>query len=209
MSHHTPRTTGPALALLLALGAGACATTGQAGIADGDSRPAGARMDGTFSDDGPPSHPAESYVRPPEVTPSPDDLVFGRDHMVHFYDVPGEYGWVVEGREYGFSGLSIITTETWPGGGPPLHTHDTEEAHFLQEGRYRVLIGERRFDVTGPAAVRIPAGVRHTFMNLGDEVIHVVGIFPGDSLTYEELGPNPLLSEPGDGDASGESGRQP
>lgn len=35
-------------------------------------------------------HPAESYVHPPRVPPSPADHVFGPDHMVHFYDVPGE-----------------------------------------------------------------------------------------------------------------------
>lgn len=194
MSCHTARFPWPTLTILLALGAAACGMTAQERTADGETATPGVRVNQTLPD-GSASHPAESYIRPPKVEPSPDDLVFGRDHMVHFYDVPGEYGWVLEGREYGFSGLSIITTETWPGGGPPLHTHDTEEAHLLQQGRYRVLIGERRFDVTGPAAVRIPAGVPHTFVNTGDEILHVVGILPGDSITYEELGPNPLLSE--------------
>lgn len=143
------------------------------------------------------SYPAESYVRPPKEVPSPADLVFGRDQMVHFYDAPGEYGYVLQGKDYGFSALSIITTDTGPGGGPPLHTHDTEEAHVLLEGRYRVLIDGRPFDVTGPAAVRIPAGAPHTFVNTSDRVIHVIGILPGDTITYTELGPNPLL-EPGD-----------
>lgn len=139
--------------------------------------------------------PTESWVRPPKVPPSPTDHVFGPDQMARFYDPPGEYGYVVEGRDHGFAGLSIITTDTHPGGGPPLHTHDTEEAHFLQEGSYRVLIGERRVDVTGPAVVRIPAGVPHTFVNTSDHVIHVVGILPGDTITYTELGSNPLLKQ--------------
>lgn len=156
-----------------------------------------ARQEPTGAAGGPPSHPAESYVIPPRTQPSPDDHVFTRDHMVHFYDVPGEYGYVMEGADYGFSTLSLITTDTLPGGGPPLHTHETEEAQLIQEGRYRVLIGERRFDVTGPAVIRIPAGVPHTFVNLSERVIHIVGVLPGDTITYEELGPNPLLSEPG------------
>lgn len=141
-------------------------------------------------------HPAESYVHPPRVPPSPADHVFGPDHMVHFYDVPGEYGYVMEGKDHGFSAVSVIFTDTWPGGGPPLHLHETEEAQVLRDGRYRVLIGDHRYDVTGPAVVRIPAGVPHTFLNVGDKVIHVVGVFPGEALTYEELGPNPLLDEP-------------
>lgn len=141
------------------------------------------------------SHPAESYVHPPKEPVSPSDRVFKREQMVHFYDVPGEYGYVIEGREYGFDALSIITTDTYPGGGPPLHTHETEEAHVLQEGRYRVLIDDRPIDVAGPAVVRIPARVPHTFVNTSDKVIHVVGILPGDTVTYTEIGPNPLLDE--------------
>ncbi len=196
MSYHTARVARPASAILLALAAVACGTTAQERIADEDPDPAVAGIDPTSSAGERPVYPTESYIRPPKVTPSPHDLVFGRDHMVHFYDAPGEYGYVLEGRDHGFAALSIITTDTWPGGGPPLHRHDTEEAHVLQDGRYRVLIGERRFDVTGPAAVRIPARVPHTFVNLGEDILHVVGILPGDTITYEELGPNPLLSEP-------------
>lgn len=145
----------------------------------------------------PTSHPDESFIHPPRVPPSPADHVFGREHMVHFYDVPGEYGYVMEGKDHGFSAISIIITDTWPGGGPPLHLHETEEAQVLQEGRYRVLIGDDRYDVTGPAIVRIPARVPHTFVNVDDRMIHVVGVFPGEALTYEELGPNPLLDESG------------
>lgn len=151
-----------------------------------------------------PSHPAESFVRPPQVAPSRDGLVFGREQMVHFYDVPGEYGYVVEGRDHGFAGLSIITTDTYPGGGPPLHSHDKEEAHVILRGRYRVLIGEQQFDVTGPAVVRIPPGVPHTFVNIGEEVLHLVGVLPADAIGYVELGPNPLLAGAGRGANSGQ-----
>lgn len=142
-----------------------------------------------------PSHAAESYVRPPRVKPCPEDHVFGADQMVQFYDAPGEYGYVAEGKDHGLSGLSVIITDTRPGGGPPLHSHDSEEAQILSNGRYRVLIGERQFDVTGPATVRIPAGVPHTFVNPGDEPVHIVGVFPGPAISYRELGPNPLLGE--------------
>lgn len=144
----------------------------------------------------------ESFVRPPKVKPSPTDHVFGPDQMVHFYDAPGEYGYVAEGRDHGLPDLSVIITDTRPGGGPPLHAHDTDEAQVLAEGLYRVLIGERRFDVTGPATVRIPAGVPHTFVNPGREPVHIVGVFPGGTISYRELGPNPLLRDFDRGDAS-------
>lgn len=148
------------------------------------------------------AHPEESYVRPPRVKPSPADHVFGSDQMVHFYDAPGEYGYVAEGKDHGFSSLSVIITDTRPGGGPPLHSHDTEEAQVLPEGRYLVLIGDRRFDVTGPATVRIPAGVPHTFVNPGDQPVHIVGVVPGDTISYRELGPNPLLGKTDPSNAS-------
>ena len=62
-------------------------------------------------------------------------------------------------------------------------------------GRYRVLIGEERHDVTGPAIVRIPAGIPHTFVNLADEPLHLIGVFPAGTIPYDEIGPNPLLAE--------------
>ena len=141
------------------------------------------------------SHPGESYVRPPQTRPSPVKHVFAHEHMAHFYDAPGEYGWVMEGQAHGFSAVSVITTETWPGGGPPLHRHDVEEAQVVLAGRYRVLIGEERHDVTGPAIVRIPAGIPHTFVNLADEPLHLIGVFPAGTIPYDEIGPNPLLAE--------------
>lgn len=137
----------------------------------------------------------ESWVRPPKETPAPTDHVFGPDQMVRFYDPPGEYGYALEGKDYGFEALSIIISDTQPGGGPPLHSHDIEEAHVLQEGTYRALIGKRRVEVTGPAVVRVPAGVPHTFVNTSSHIIHVIGILPGDTISYTELGSNPLLKE--------------
>lgn len=139
------------------------------------------------------AHPAESYIKPPKTPAVPGQLVFAPEHLVSFYDVPGEYGHLMEGKDYGFEGISIITTSTHPGGGPPLHTHDTEEAHVLQEGHYRTLIGDEKRDVKAPAIVRIPAGEPHTFVNTSESVIHVIGILPGEEVTYTEMDPNPLI----------------
>lgn len=113
--------------------------------------------------------------------------------MVTFYDMPGEYGHVLEGHQHGFKSLSSIPTETHPGGGPPLHLHETEEAHVLLEGSASYLVGEKTFTVEGPYVVRLPAGVPHTFINSGDSFFRLVGILPQDNVSYKELGPNPLL----------------
>lgn len=154
------------------------------------------------------THPTESYVKPPETPATPGQLVFAPEHLVSFYDVPGEYGHLMEGMDYGFEGISIITTRTHPGGGPPLHTHDTEEAHVLQEGHYRTLIGDDKNDVMAPAIVRIPAGVPHTFVNTSERVIQVIGILPSKKATYTELGPNPLIEDVGEGASSDQKPRR-
>jgi len=115
--------------------------------------------------------------------------------MGTFYDVFGEYGYVLEGGNHGFESLSFILTETHPGGGPPLHRHGCEEAHVLLEGSARYLIGERTFTAQAPYVVRIPANVPHTFMNTGDRVFRLIAVLPGQKISYTELGPNPLLKK--------------
>ena len=113
--------------------------------------------------------------------------------MTSFYDVPGEAGYFINGEDYGFDALSFILTETHPGGGPPLHTHDSEESHVVLHGRVEYLIGSRRFTVEGPYVARVPAGMPHTFRNAGSEPFNLIAVFPDKHLSYKELGKNPLL----------------
>src|ERR1700730_1582473 len=95
--------------------------------------------------------------------------------------------------DYGFDGLSFILTETQAGGGPPLHTHESEESHIVLHGQVEYVIGDRRFTVEGPYVVRVPAGVPHTFRNAGIEPFNLIAVFPDKHLTYKELGKNPLV----------------
>ncbi len=144
-----------------------------------------------------PPLPDESYVRPPETPIDANALVYDRSQMSHFYDAPGEFGWFIEGADYALQGLSVLTTETQPGGGPPLHCHECNEAHVIAAGeRYRGIIGDEVFDIVGPAIVRVPANVPHTFINAGESVLHLVGILPTGRVDYTELGPNPLVEDP-------------
>jgi mannose-6-phosphate isomerase-like protein (cupin superfamily) len=118
-------------------------------------------------------------------------------HMQAFYDVPGEFGHIAEGKDYGFNSLSFIMTSTQPNGGPPLHTHESEEAHILHEGSILYMMGEKRFSAKGPYIVRIPAGVPHTFLNTGDKELHLTAAFPTKAISYTELGRNPLVKDTG------------
>jgi mannose-6-phosphate isomerase-like protein (cupin superfamily) len=137
--------------------------------------------------------PSASYERPPERSFARSDYVIKLEQMTAFYDVPGEAGYFIDGDDYGFEAISIIMTETHPHGGPPLHTHDTEEAHIVYHGRLEYIIGDRRFTVDGPYIARVPAGVPHTFINAGAEPLNLTAVFPSKRLDYKEVGPNPLV----------------
>src|SRR6266487_1457014 len=112
--------------------------------------------------------------------------VFKPSQMISFYDVPGEFGHAMEGAPYGFESLSFIITETQPGGGPPLHVHECEEAHVLLEGKATYMIGDQRFTVEGPYVVKIPAGVPHTFVNAGTQPLRLIGLLPASRIHYKE-----------------------
>ncbi|HEX8600554.1 MAG TPA: cupin domain-containing protein [Chloroflexia bacterium] len=121
--------------------------------------------------------------------------VIPMERLEAFYDEPGEYGWIMEGHKHGFGLTSVIVTQTAPLGGPPLHTHHSEEVHVLPECRLAYVIGDSTFEAVGPCVVNIPAGVPHTFLNIGPEPVSLVCFFPANSFwdNYDELGPNPLL----------------
>jgi quercetin dioxygenase-like cupin family protein len=123
------------------------------------------------------------------------EYVIPLDAMEPFFREPGERGWVMEGAKHGLDATSVIITDTAPGGGPPLHTHVTEEVHVLLRGRMRYVIGEDRFEAEGPCAVKIPAQMPHAFVNAGDAPISLVCYFPDPAMltTQTRVGPNPLL----------------
>ncbi|MBC7873983.1 MAG: cupin domain-containing protein [Ferruginibacter sp.] len=143
----------------------------------------------------PKAWPDTSYWNKPEAKFDSSDYVIQLKHMQPFYDVPGEFGHIADGKVYGFTDLSFILTNTQPNGGPPLHTHTTEEAHVLHEGSVSYIVGDKKFAAKGPYIFRIPPGVPHTFINTGDKPFNLVAVFPGNTLTYTELGRNPLVKD--------------
>jgi mannose-6-phosphate isomerase-like protein (cupin superfamily) len=77
---------------------------------------------------------------------------------------------------------------------PRLHTHDVEEAHVLLEGSAKYQIGDQTLTVQAPYVAKVPAGVPHTFINVGSEPMNIIAVFPSKKPDVKIVGPNPLIS---------------
>ena len=100
---------------------------------------------------------------------------------------PGEYVHVMEGQRHGYKNLTIGITETFPGGAPPMHSHEGEESHVLLEGDILYALGDTTFTIKAPYIVNIPAGVPHAFKNIGNKTTNLVVIFPTNIWKYDVL----------------------
>lgn len=137
--------------------------------------------------------PDKDFTHPPDKPHDPAAFYFTFDQLEHWYRVPGEFTHRLVGDQYGFEALSFIISETHPLGGPGLHVHDTEEAHVLLEGSVQYRIGDKTFTVQGPYVARVPAGVPHTFMNVGSRPFNLIAVFPSKHPSSTRIGPNPLI----------------
>ena len=138
-----------------------------------------------------PHTPIESRRLPgpfdlPAMTSIPDFAVL-KDELVVINPGPGEYVHVMEGQRHGYQNLTVGITYTAPGGAPPMHTHNGEEAHVLLEGKILYALGDDIFTIEGPYIVNIPPMVPHSFMNLGDGLAELVVIFPTNVWEYDVL----------------------
>src|SRR6187431_1259157 len=98
---------------------------------------------------------------------------------------PGEYVHVMEGQRNGYNNLTIGITETFPGGAPPMHTHEGEESHVLLDGEILYALGDTMFTVKGPYIINIPPMVPHAFKNIGEKTANLVVIFPTNVWEYD------------------------
>ncbi len=65
-----------------------------------------------------------------------------------------------------------------PGGGMPLHTNTVEHEQYVLRGRARVVIGKETIEIGKDDVVYIPAGVPHSYENLGDEPFEFLCMVP-------------------------------
>lgn len=138
-----------------------------------------------------PHRPIETRSLPgpfdlPPMTSIPDFAVL-KDELVVINPGPGEFVHVMEGQRHGYQNLTIGITYTAPGGAPPMHTHQGEEAHVLLEGKILYALGDEIFTIEGPYIVNIPPMVPHSFMNLGDSLAELVVVFPTNVWEYDVL----------------------
>ena len=108
---------------------------------------------------------------------------------------PGEYVHVMEGQRHGYTNLTIGITETFPGGAPPMHTHEGEESHVLLEGEILYALADTLFTINGPYMVNIPPMVPHAFKNIGKETANLVVIFPTNIWKYDVLNYFPFAKQ--------------
>ncbi|MEQ8415576.1 MAG: cupin domain-containing protein [Imperialibacter sp.] len=108
---------------------------------------------------------------------------------------PGEYVHVMEGQRAGYQNLTIGITETFPGGAPPMHSHEGEESHVLLEGEILYALGDTVFTMKAPYMVNIQAGVPHAFKNIGEKTANLVVIFPTNIWKYDVLDYFPFDSD--------------
>jgi mannose-6-phosphate isomerase-like protein (cupin superfamily) len=120
------------------------------------------------------------------------DYVIKLEQMTTIEAGEGERIHLLRGSEHGFQNLSFILTETAPGGGPPLHTHESEEAHVLTSGTMSYVIGDQTFVVSAPYILRVPANTPHTFVNAGSSPLSLTAVFDSANYTFKPVGPNPL-----------------
>jgi quercetin dioxygenase-like cupin family protein len=124
---------------------------------------------------------------------TPPEMKYFSEHIVTLDKLPvinpgpGEYVHVMEGQRHGYKNLTIGITETFPGGAPPMHSHEGEESHVLMEGDILYALGDTMFTVKGPYMVNIPPGVPHAFKNIGNKTVNMVVIFPTNIWKYDVL----------------------
>jgi quercetin dioxygenase-like cupin family protein len=81
----------------------------------------------------------------------------------------------------------VIEVNTPPGGGPPIHTHPSDEVFFVVNGEFEFpTIRDGQVEsVRGSAGetVHIPGSIPHSYKNVGDERGTLIGVLaPGDDM---------------------------
>ena len=84
---------------------------------------------------------------------------------------------LVDGTK-GAKSLSVAEVTVGPGGRVPNHTHPTEEAMVVLEGKLEAVLGDGAVEVGPGETVLAPAGIRHGFVNRSRGTAKLMAIFP-------------------------------
>jgi mannose-6-phosphate isomerase-like protein (cupin superfamily) len=94
----------------------------------------------------------------------------------------------LEGSDHGGVDVSLIFVDAPPGRGPSLHKHDYVEVLVIQEGEATVMAGDEEREVRAGDVVIVPAGVPHSFTNIGDGPLRQIDIHLSPRFATEWLG---------------------
>ncbi len=74
--------------------------------------------------------------------------------------------------------VQLCIFEQWcdPGRGAPTHLHAVEEVLTILAGQAEVWLGEEKSMLEAGQSLRVPAGRKHGFRNVGDTTLHVQAI---------------------------------
>jgi mannose-6-phosphate isomerase-like protein (cupin superfamily) len=85
---------------------------------------------------------------------------------------------VFEGADFGGVETSFFLVRARPGCGPTLHTHPYQEVWVLEEGEASFTVGYETLTVGPGSVVVAPAGVPHTFTNVGEVPLRMICLHP-------------------------------
>ena len=91
----------------------------------------------------------------------------GKLTRAEWEDPAGSWEGHFEGKDLGTGITVLFVVLDAPGGGPKRHTHPYDEVFILREGRGRYYVGDDVIDAEAGDVVLAPAGIPHTFENLG------------------------------------------
>ncbi|GCF11468.1 cupin domain-containing protein [Dictyobacter arantiisoli] len=123
------------------------------------------------------------------MTTNVASLVLNANEGETTFEASGEY-WIWKATGETTNGLfDQAITITLPQIGPPEHTHQQEELHYILEGTYRVKLGEQVFTASAGTFIRIPGGVPHAWRSLTMGKILVTFLPGGLRGFFEEMRP--------------------
>jgi mannose-6-phosphate isomerase-like protein (cupin superfamily) len=100
----------------------------------------------------------------------------------------GAWYQLLDGGGHGFGDVSIIVTEDAPNatsGADQTHRHPHISTLVITEGRGRFTVGDESIEASAGDIVVVPAHAAHSYANIGDGALKVVGVHDSDHLEAE------------------------
>ena len=104
--------------------------------------------------------------------------VLDRQHASPGDSFPGIDRWTYVNGDMGADSLSVMELNMSEGSEVPTHTHPTEEAMVVLDGRLEALVGERVVTVEPGQTILARPGVKHGLVNKSCEPAKLMAIFP-------------------------------